>query len=424
MIEDLKRNVEQEQKILSDLNTLESHVRKYSGNIKSYSSSKISLLKQLKIVNNSVPKLLKGVLISGNSDDPARSVDKENINSGNSRDISRFSYVSPSSSEKRFVTLDNDSRKDYIKELQISEKGFSDLKQSRESQDGVMVRSPSALAAISNKLFSGLSDKISPGFLDLSDDLKKANLRFMLSTYLSIALFVSVSVLIVSASIFAALNYLGFIAINFVWIPFALVAISLMIFYFYPSSERRYVQKKISQELPFAAIHMAAIAGSDIEPTKIFKIIAVSREYKYIGIEIRKVVNQIEIYGYDLVSALNNVAKQTSNQKLAKLLTGLAINISSGGELKSYLEKNAESYMMDYKLERQRYSALAGTFMDVYISILITAPLIFMMLFILMNVSGLSVGYGIDFLMVVGISLVVIANIIFLFILQFKQPDV
>ncbi len=418
MIEDLKRNVEQEQKILSDLNSLENHVREYSGNIKSYSSSKISLLRQLKIINGAIPKFLKEVIISKNYENV------EDISSGNSKDISSFSYVSPSSSEKRFITLDSGSRKDYIKELQISEKGFSDLKQSRESQDGVLVRSPSALASVSNKIFSGLSDKISPGFLDLGDDLKKANIRFMLSTYLSISIFISVLVLIVSMFAFAALNFFGYIAINFFWIPLSLFGLCLILFYVYPASERRYVQKKISQELPFAAIHMAAIAGSDIEPTKIFKIIAVSREYKYMGIEIRKVVNQIEIYGYDLVNALNNVAKQTSNQKLAKLLTGLAINISSGGELKAYLEKNAESYMMDYKLERQRYSALAATFMDVYISILITAPLIFMMMFILMNVSGLSIGYGIDFLMIVGISLVIIANIIFLFILHLKQPDV
>lgn len=417
MIEDLKTHVENIQKTVSDLNNLENHVRDYSGNIKSYSSFKVSLLKQLKILNGALPKILKGVVISDSGNE-------ENIFSGDSRDISRFSYVSPSSRDKRFVTLDSGSKKDYIKELQISERGFSDLKRSKESQEGVLVRSPSVLASISNRLFSGVSDKISPGFSDLGDDLKKANMRFMLSTYISIAIFISVLALVISLLGLAALIYFGFVSINFVWIPFVLFAAFLIAFYIYPASERRYVQKKISQELPFAAIHMAAIAGSDLEPTKIFRIIATSKEYSYLGIEIRKIINQIEIYGYDLVSALNNVARQTSSQKLAKLLTGLAINISSGGELKSYLEKNAESYMVDYKLERQRYSALAATFMDVYISILITAPLIFMMLFILMNVSGLSVGYGIDFLMIVGISLVVIANIVFLFILQLKQPDV
>ena len=81
--------------------------------------------------------------------------------------------------------------------------------------------------------------------------------------------------------------------------------------------------------------------------------------------------------------------------------------------------------MTDYRLERQKYAALAGTFMDVYISILIAAPLVLMMMFIVMNVAGLGMGgLSISALMGISIAGIIVVNIIFLIVLNMKQPKV
>jgi len=139
--------------------------------------------------------------------------------------------------------------------------------------------------------------------------------------------------------------------------------------------------------------------------------------------EIRKVLTQIDIYGYDLVTSLKNVAARTSNKKLSELFSGMATDISSGGSLKNYLGKKSEDFLIDYKLERKKYNDLAGTFMDVYISILIAAPLILMMMFIVMNVSGLNLGgFGINTLMMFSIAGIIVVNIIFIIVLNLKQP--
>ena len=212
---------------------------------------------------------------------------------------------------------------------------------------------------------------------------------------------------------------------EFFLFAFGLVGLVLLVFYFYPSGEASSTQKKISQELPFATIHMSAIAGSDIEPTKIFKIIARSNEYPNIGKEIKKVVTQTDVYGYDLVTSLKNVSTHTSNKKLSELFSGLATNITTGGSLKNYLEKKSENFLVDYRLEREKYSDLAGTFMDVYISILIAAPLILMMMFIVMNVAGLGLGgLTIETLLILSVVGIGIVNVIFIIVLNLKQPKV
>ena len=170
---------------------------------------------------------------------------------------------------------------------------------------------------------------------------------------------------------------------------------------------------------------MSAIAGSDVEPTKIFKIIARSNEYPNIGGEIRKVITQTDVYGYDLVTSLKNVAARTSNKKLAELFSGMATNITTGGSLRNYLEKKSENFLVDYRLEREKYADLAGTFMDVYISILIAAPLVLMMMFIVMNVAGLGLGgLTIESLLLLSVVGIVVVNIIFIVVLNVRQPKV
>jgi pilus assembly protein TadC len=403
MIDKLKNNVVQEKKILEDLNKVVEGLEKNPN--EKLKASYRSLVNQLRILNNAVPSLLEGI------GKPEEKKEK----------VVTISYTSPENNEKKMITINKGDKSGFVRELQISESGLSSLKRIKKKQEA-QVSKPSEFAKISSKIFSKYSERLGPKFDDLSKDLKMANIRFLTSTYISIALFVSLGAFIASLIIFTPLVIFGMI--NFLWLtaPFFILGLCLFGFYVYPAVEKGSVQKKILDELPFATIHMAAIAGSNIEPTKIFKIIASSAEYPTVGFEIRKVINQTDLYGYDLVTALKNCAKQTANQKLSEMFNGLATNISSGGNLKNYLEKKAENYLADYRLERERYNDLAGTFMDIYISILITAPLILMMMLVVMNVSGLNIGLSLDTLLILSIAGIIIVNIIFIVVLEIKQP--
>jgi len=56
---------------------------------------------------------------------------------------------------------------------------------------------------------------------------------------------------------------------------------------------------------------------------------------------------------------------------------------------------------------------------------LIAAPLVLMMMFIVMNVAGLAMGgLGITSLMFLAIGAIIITNIIFIVVLNMKQPKV
>lgn len=417
MFEALKKNIEQEKKIIADMRSIQISMQNDASNQFFYASSLKALEEQLYLLNNAVPELLKEW-------SPIKNMTTTNKTIVPKKTVT-ISYVSPSTKEKKYITIDKKDKREFLKKLQLSEGALKNIKRIKKEDSDLSIRKPSVYARLSNKFFRKYSERWTSNFESLANDLRKANVRFLLSTYLSMAIMSILISFLIGCFIFAGLLWINISYWRFFMLPFGLVGLVMAAFYLYPASEANSVNKGITQELPFATIHMAAIAGSNIEPSKILKIIMKSQEYPNIGREMKKVIAQVDIYGYDLVTSLKNVASSTSNKKLSELFSGIAINISTGGALKNYLEKKADNFLVDYRLERQKYKNLAGTFMDVYISILIAAPLILMMMFIVMNVSGLSVnGLSINSLLMLSVGGIVVANIIFIIVLNMKQPKV
>jgi hypothetical protein len=274
---------------------------------------------------------------------------------------------------------------------------------------------------IAGRAFFNFANKRIDKLNDLKQDLLSANIPILVQNYFSMILFFTIVSFFVGLALGALLIMTGrniLALLVFFGTPIA----TFMVLYTYPSMEKGSIEKKINEELPFATIYMSAIASADLEPIRIFRLIANSKEYPTLRIEINKVLKYVDIYGYNLAGALINVAKTTSNEKLAELFSGIATNTTSGGSLKNYLEKKSDNLLTDFKLERQKYNAAAGTFLDVYISLLITAPLILMIIFAIMNMTGFDIGIGMDMLNILVIFLISFLNVIFLFMLQIKQP--
>jgi len=302
-------------------------------------------------------------------------------------------------------------------------------------------RKPSTYAMISSSLFYKFSmSLIDKGlFKQLKRDLVRANMEFVPANYISFIFFTTV--LSAIAAVFVTLFFLFFnitalppfivgveesLGLRFLkvfWILFAIPAITFLFAYFYPSLEKKSLESKINFELPFAAIHMSSISSSMIEPSKIFSIIISTKEYPYLEKEFIKLQNEINIYGYDLVTALKNRAFNSPSRKLSDLFNGLATSITSGGNIPDFFEKRSQSLLFEHRLDKEKQSKASETFMDIYISVVIAAPMILMLLLMMMRISGLGISLSpsmITLIMVLGVTLI---NIFFLTFLHIKQPE-
>lgn len=276
-------------------------------------------------------------------------------------------------------------------------------------------------------------------FKRMRRELIKANMEFVPASYISFMFFTTLISIIGSFLIFGFFLFFNLTALppfivkveegilsrflKVFWILLIVPLCTYLFLYYYPSMERKTLENRINHELPFATIHMSAISGSLLEPSKIFGIIIETREYPNISKEFTKLLNEINIYGYDLVSSLRNMAFNSPSKKLAELFNGLATTITSGGDLPDFFDKRSQTLLFEYRLERERESKASETFMDIYISAVITAPMILMLLLILMRVSGLGISLSttmITIIMVLGVTLI---NILFLTFLHLKNPE-
>lgn len=396
-----------------------------------------SLVAQLRILNNSTPDLVKGVSLFkqlGKTNGPSVSKVSQNL--------VQIKYKPTVEKEKIAVTISEKERKQFLENLSQSNLSINTLKNRFAVEKPVATfGKPNTYAKVSNKFFRNLSNKLLlKGHLRyLNEDLRRMNSPFVVGTYASIIMFSMVLGLIFGFLFFILLLFYkvsltfpfltpveGSFLLRFMsvfWIVWGIPLIVGGFMYFYPKSEGKNIGAKIDQELPFVSIHMSAIATSGVEPINIFKIIIRSEEYRYTRLEFRKLLNLINFQGNDLVTALKKVSMSSPSLKLRELLDGLATNITSGGNMHQYLAKHADGLLFDHRLEREKYTKTSETFMDIYISIVIAAPMILLMLFVIMGSTGMYfLGLSTDVMSVLIILGIVILNIGFLVFLRMKQP--
>ena len=438
----LKQNITKQKKLFAELRKLYSMLP-YS---RSFQKRKHILraiqsnTKILRMLNGSIPSLVNNIKVVGKLPSLKKGdvdrISKPVVEEGD--DI--FFPVSGRINQygDAVVSISSSERKKYLEDSNIPERYIQDVKSrsgKNEEEIGDEYKEPSKYVSISNKFFFEYSSKlVDEGYFEeMGIHLKKGGFVLLLKSFISVVFFttlLSVFVAIFLAAFFFLFSFSGGISlVNFAedniiskaLISFLiLIAIPPITFFatlYYPSTEVSTLGAQINAELPFVVIQMAAIASSDVEPTNIFRIISRNKDSPALARESKKIMNQINVYGFDLTTSLKNVAEASPNEKWAELLNGLSSTILSGGSLGNYLGKTSESLLFHYRIDKEKSTKFAETFMGLYISIVIAAPMMIMLLLIIMSVAGIGFPIGMIGISILMSSLVGFINLIFIFYL-------
>ncbi len=184
----------------------------------------------------------------------------------------------------------------------------------------------------------------------------------------------------------------------------------------------------IETNLPFAINHMAAIATAGVSPYIMFKIVSEIKEYKELAKQLKKIVRDVDTFGMDITTAIEEVSKRSPSSELAKFLHGINSTIEGGGDLVEYLKMFAERSMKTYQMKRKKYLALLETYADFYTALLVAAPLFVVSLLAvlsMMSENGTVMGFPIETLMQAAVYVFIpLMNIAFLLFLEATQPEV
>jgi flagellar protein FlaJ len=196
--------------------------------------------------------------------------------------------------------------------------------------------------------------------------------------------------------------------------------------YFYPFIKFKSRGKIIKQELVFAIIHMATVASSGAHPVRIFELLVRSGEYKELENEFKKILNYINLFGYSLSASLRAVSAETSSGDLKELLDGMASTIETGGDLRRYLSDKSDDALLRFKLQQKQYLESLATYSEIYVGVVITAPLLLVITFaILEKISPVLFGLPISLIaMLVTFLALPVINVFFILFLESTKSGI
>ena len=335
-----------------------------------------------------------------------------------------FSFLKETTKEEEFF---KQQLKDFLKNYKKKKHEVS------KEGDVFTVYKSTELGKLSNALFENYSLDIIQKYPDfykkLHENLAISNIPILSRTYFSIILFltmlVTISTLIVSAILFFENNSIVMIILKSFILALLFGIGTFFLVYYYPSSVAKNRIKHIKNEIPFMIIHMAAIAGSGTNPSSIFKLLLGSKDYPELSGDIKKIVNYINLFGYDLSTALRAVSKTTPSKDFSDLLNGMVTTISTGGNLKDFLKSKADEALTTYKLERRKYLETLSAYSDIYTGVMIAAPLLFIVVLAIINSIGGDIG-GFTVATIANIGtfgVIPLLNIIFILFVSAMQPE-
>lgn len=240
--------------------------------------------------------------------------------------------------------------------------------------------------------FGWLADKYIGTFKSLEAHLRRAGIRVLLKTWVSMMFLTTVLVFIGSLLTIMVMNVLfDFGAFFFLYLglaPILAACGAFVIFYLYPMELESEKRNSIENNLPFAISHMSAVASSGIPPEYMFDLLTGFKEYGEISEQSRMVVRNIKTFGMSSLSAIKDAADRTPSKPFKEMLMGIASTIETGGNLIAYLNEMSERSLFEYRIKREKYLKTLSTYADIYTALLVAAPLMMLALLATMSVIG------------------------------------
>ena len=155
----------------------------------------------------------------------------------------------------------------------------------------------------------------------------------------------------------------------------------------YVASERA---RRIDVSLERNVAFMFALSRSGMSFSEILRILAQNRDvYGETADEIAVAVKDIDLFGTDIIRAIERLAARTPSDNLAEFAENLASVMQSGQSLPEFLRSEYEYFSDEAEANQQQFLELLATLAEAYVTILIAGPLFLITILVIIGlVSG------------------------------------
>jgi len=279
-----------------------------------------------------------------------------------------------------------------------------------------------ALEAWSFRIFGRLAPYFLKHVVEFKDYLERAKIKIYPETYVSLMLFLAALTTPISILSIVLLYLYGFIPLVFL-VP---LPVYVMIgFFLIPISKAGERAANLEREMPFAAAYISVMASGGISPYTSFKRLAEVELMPAMRAEAREIIKDVEIFGIDPLTAIENAAKRNPLDIFRDFLAGYASTVIIGGDVGHFLERKAEDI---FKIRAMRVKAAAerlGMLLETFIIVMVLMSMCFFILFAVESMPGVGGGGGVS--MQSGIILYTyiftpMLSLVFIYLAHSMQP--
>ncbi len=141
--------------------------------------------------------------------------------------------------------------------------------------------------------------------------------------------------------------------------------------------QRAYARStEIEATLPQTVAFIYALSRSGMSIPKVLEILAEHRDvYGEAANELAIVVADMNLFGTDVITALENMAQYTPSENMEEFADNLASVLASGRNLSEFLYQQYETYRKEAASQQRQYLDLLSTFAEAYVTVLVAGPL-------------------------------------------------
>jgi flagellar protein FlaJ len=220
--------------------------------------------------------------------------------------------------------------------------------------------------------------------------LERAKIKIYPETYVSLMFFVAALTLPASIISLVIILLYGFIPIIFLLpLPFYVMIGFLLV----PMSRAGERASNLEREMPFATAYISVMASGGIAPYTSFKRLAAVELMPAMKIEAREIIKDVEIFGIDPLTAIQNAAKRNPLDIFKDFLSGYSSTVIIGGDIGHFLERKAEDIFKARALRVKAAAERLGMLLETFIIVNVMMSLCFYIMFSVENI-GVSGGGG------------------------------
>jgi flagellar protein FlaJ len=247
------------------------------------------------------------------------------------------------------------------------------------------------LAEVIANTFLGFSKRLQAYFVNIQEDLYRANIMMTASRYISLAVGVSAILAAILTGAFSVMFWsvvgaVGGLVSAVLFFPFFFIFLTLA--RMYPKNRVKTRSRSFSRELPFALRHMATQLSSGSGLLETMRSISLS-DYGVLSEEFRRAILEIE-RGSTIEEAYERMNLRIDSPGLRKASRQIISTMRTGGNLASTLKVIADEVATDMRMKLKDFIQTLNTFSLMYMFVVVVAPVLISTLLIALGIATKS----------------------------------